>query len=251
MVRWEGEAMVLSVRRHGESAALLDVLTSDAGRLAGIVRGGAGRKLGPVLQPGAALAVRWHARLDTHLGTFSAEALHQPMAGIMDDPVALGGLASLCAVLSRCLPEKVPMPGLLASSLATLEVMQRPGWAEDYVLWEVNLLTTLGFGLDLLRCAVTGSDADLRFVSPRTGRAVSAQGAIGWEDRLLRLPPFLARQGIGATGADISDGLRLTGHFLREHALRDRDNGQLPDARVRLQEMFEIQRAGLRRPSAI
>lgn len=245
MIRWSGECLLLAVRRHGEAAALVDVLTPDLGRLSGVVRGGAGRRMAPMLQPAATLDGVWTARLEGHLGSFTLEARRQRLGLVMDDPLALAALGSLCAVLVRVLPERSPVEGLYPRCLSLLEALVQPGWAEAYVRWEVDLLERLGYGLDLMRCAVTGQAEGLSHVSPRSGRAVSAGAAAGWEARLLPLPPFLSAQGGAPSAQEIAQGLRLTGHFLAGHAMAaGREGRGLPDARLRLQGLFETQRAG-------
>jgi DNA repair protein RecO (recombination protein O) len=86
------------------------------------------------------------------------------------------------------------------------------------VRWELDLLTSLGFGLDLTRCAATGDTADLAYVSPKSGRAVSRAAGHGYRDRLLPLPSFLISQA-KPEREDVLAGLRLTGYFLDRHVL--------------------------------
>ncbi len=216
MTDWRAPGILLATRRHGESAAILEVLTRERGRHAGLVHGGAGRRLGPVLQPGAQLDLAWRARLDAHLGTFTVEPI-RARAGLIGDRLALAGLSSITALAVTTLPERQGYPALYDATEALLDRMETAGdWPPHYVGWELTLLAALGHGLELSACAVTGATGGLAYVSPRTGRAVSRAGAGYWADRLLALPPFLTadageRQ---ITAADVIDGLTLTGHFL-------------------------------------
>lgn len=230
---WRDEGVLLTVRRHGESAAIIEVFTLGHGRHAGIVHGGASRKLAPVLQPGAQLDVSWHARLDEHLGTFAAEPLRS-RAGLMADRLALAGLNSVCALLSFLLPEREAHGALYAGTVTLLDrIGAGEGWATDYLRWEMHLLEEMGYGLDLTRCALTGRREDLAYVSPKSGRAV-ARGAAGeWADRLLPLPAFLLGQGPAAE-AEIAAGLGLTGYFLEHRLAHDLGHRPLPEARRRL-----------------
>ena len=232
-MEWRDEGVLLSVRRHGESAAIIEVFTLDHGRHAGIVHGGASRKLAPILQPGAQLDLGWHARLDEHLGTYTAEPVRS-RAGLMADRLTLAGLNSVCALLAFLLPEREAHAGLYAATMALLDrIGAGDGWATDYLRWELGLLEEMGYGLDLARCAMTGSREDLAFVSPKSGRAV-ARGAAGeWADRLLPLPACLLGQG-PATGDEIAAGLRLTGYFLEHRLAFDLGGKPLPEARRRL-----------------
>jgi DNA repair protein RecO (recombination protein O) len=230
-LEWRDEGLVLSVRPHGETSAIVEVFTAAHGRHGGVVRGGASRRMAPVLQPGAQLAVVWRARLDDHLGSFAVEPLRS-RAALWADPGRLAAMAAACALLRPALPEREPHAGLYAATQDLLSVLEGGGdWAAAYLQWEVRLLEDAGFGLDLTACAVTGATAGLAFVSPRTGRAVSAAAAGDWADRLFPLPPVLT--GGAADAAGIAAGLAITGHFLARElpALRD---ATLPEARARL-----------------
>lgn len=234
---WEDEGFLLASRPHGERAAILDVFTATRGRHMGVLRGGGSRRMAPLLQPGTQLALRWQARLEEHLGNFSAEPLRSRAGAVLDDPPRLTGLASVCALLLFALPEREPHPALYARSLGLLDLLAAgaAGWPAAYLRWELHLLDETGFGLDLSTCAVTGATADLAFVSPRSGRAVSRAGAGAWSDRLLALPGFLAA---GPTAepapAEIAQGLRLTGHFLQTRLAPALGDRPLPGARARL-----------------
>lgn len=236
-MEWREEGILLAVRRHGETAAILEVFTRERGRYLGVLPGGASRRVAPILQPGAQLDVTWRARLSDHIGNFRAEALANRAAGVMGDRLALAGLGAVCALLSFCLPERAPYPALYLRSLALLDGLGAERWGDAYLGWEVALLSEMGFGLSLDRCAVTGAVEDLVHVSPRTGRAVSRAGAGEWADRLLPLPPCLT--GAPSRSAEeLLAGLRTTGHFLSEHlapALGDRPP---PAARQRLVDLI-------------
>jgi len=105
-------------------------------------------------------------------------------------------------------------------------------WPLAYLHWEMQLLDSLGFGLDLSACAATGSDHDLVYVSPRSGRAVSKVGAGDWASRLLPLPPCMLGRG-DATDAEVALALDTTGHFLHHHLAEDMLHKPVPGARAR------------------
>jgi len=232
-MQWQDEGLVLAARRHGESSAVVSLFTQAHGRYAGLVRGGAGRRARPVYEPGNRLRVIWRARLADQLGAFSAELQTAIAARLLDDPDRLAALGAACALLEASLPERDPHP-LLYSQLSELMdvLMEQKSWPERYVRFELALLAELGFGLDLQACAVTGQSTDLAYVSPRSGRAVSRQGAGKYADRLLPLPGFLLGRE-PADPAQIQAGLRLTGAFLRRH-LFDASERAMPNARERL-----------------
>lgn len=230
---WQDEGVLIAMRVHGEASAIIEVFTAAHGRHAGVVRGGASRKLAATLQPGTQLAVTWRARLEDHIGSYSVEPL-QSRAGLMADRLALAGLGAICAMLRVALPERQAHPALWRATMALLAALEHdPDWLALYLRWEMILLEELGFGLDLTRCAATGSRDDLAFVSPRTGRAVSRKGAGDWADRLFPLPQCLMGQG-PATPAEIVQGLAITGYFLARELAEGLGNRPLPEARNRL-----------------
>lgn len=235
---WRDEGAVLASRPHGENAAIVEVFTEGHGRHLGIVQGGAGRSLAPALQPGNQLAVEWHARLADHLGRFQVEPIASRTAAVIDDRRALMALSSACALLSFSLPERDPQPELYAATQYLLDALGRdPLWPGLYLLWERALLEATGFGLDLSACAVTGATEDLAYVSPKSGRAVSRQGAGNWVARLLPLPPCLTGAPPRST-AELVEGLTTTGHFLERRLAPALGHRPLPAARRRFVDLL-------------
>jgi DNA repair protein RecO (recombination protein O) len=234
LIEWRDEGVLLAVRKHGENAVIIDVLTQSHGRHAGVVRGGAGRKQAPVLQPGAQLDLVWKARLEEHLGSFMVEPLRSRAAQVMTDPLALAGLNSTVGLLCFSLPEREIYPKLYTISVNLLDLMcVTDAWPLAYLQWEIQLLEMLGFGLDLSRCAVSGGIDDLTYISPKTGRAVAAHHAGEWKTRLLPLVPCMKGEG-NAENNEISEGLRTTGHFLEKWLAPSLGDRPLPVARQRL-----------------
>lgn len=237
-MEWREEAILLRVRGHGESAAIIEVFAPSHGRHSGVVRGGASRKLAPLLQPGAQLDVAWRARLEDHVGSFNVEPLRSRTASAMQDRLSLAGLNAVCALLCFCLPERAAYPGLYRETERLLDLLgQNDVWPLAYLRWEVRLLREMGFALELDKCAVTGEREDLVYVSPRSGRAVSRGGAGDWAPRLLPLPPVLRGEG-GAPDAEVAEAFTTTGYFLKSHLAVNLGHLPLPEARDRFVEQF-------------
>ena len=237
-MEWRDQGILLSTRRHGESSTIIDVFTQNHGRHAGIVRGGASRKVAPILQPGAQLDLLWRARLEDHLGAYQVEPLRSRAAAALSGRLALAGLNAVTALLAFCLPEREVHGGLYARSEALLDLLgQNEIWPLAYLKWELALLEEMGFGLDLTTCAVTGQSDGLIYVSPKSGRAVSAKGAGDWADRMLPLPPCL--RGIGpAPDAEVVQALETTGYFLMHKLAPVLAGKPLPVSRARFVEAF-------------
>ncbi|MGZ3274614.1 MAG: DNA repair protein RecO [Caulobacteraceae bacterium] len=231
-MEWEDDAYVLSARAHGESGAIVDLLTAEHGRFAAHVAGGASRKMRPFLQAGSRVIARYRARVSEQLGSASLEPVGEGPAALFDDAMALAGLSAAAAVSAGALPEREPHPGAFYGLESLILALAHPQiWPAVYVRFEAGLLQDLGFGLDLSRCAATGAVDDLIYVSPRTGRAVSRQAGEAYKDRLLKLPPFLLGAQAGLSDGDVDLGLILTGHFLEQFVFAPL-NRPLPPARV-------------------
>lgn len=230
---WRDEGIVVSVRRHGESAAILEVFTAGHGRHAGVVRGGGSRRWTPVLQPGARLSVEWSARLEAHIGAFRVDPIETPLAAVLADRAALAALGSVTALIVAALPERASHPELYVASRDLVAALGRaPDWRALYARWELQLLSEMGFGLDLSRCVVSGATEDLVWVSPKSGRAVSRSAGAPWAGRLLPLPDFL-REGGPAGRAALAEALAVTGHFLETRLGPTLQREALPSARAR------------------
>ncbi|WP_375254819.1 DNA repair protein RecO [Yoonia sp.] len=238
MIEWRDEAALLATRPFGETSVIIEVFTAEHGRHAGVVRGGTSRKVAPILQPGAQLAVSWKARLDSHLGAFSVEPVRSRAAAAMGDRLALAGLNAVCALLAMVLPEREPHRAFYDRTVALLDLLgQSDVWPLAYLRWELALLDEMGFGLDLSACAVRGVNEDLVFVSPKSGRAVSREGAGEWADRMLPLPPVMAGRG-DASGAQIARALFTTGYFLEHRLINGLADRPVPPARARLVDLI-------------
>jgi DNA repair protein RecO (recombination protein O) len=185
----------------------------------------------PFLQAGARVTVRFRARTAEQLGSASLEPAGEGPAALFDDRLALAGLSAAAAVAAGALPEREPHPGAFLGLEALMGALAAPEiWPAVYVRFEAGLLADLGFGLDLSRCAVTGAVDDLVWVSPRTGRAVSAAAGASFKDRLLALPRFLLSSQGGLAAGDVGAGLAITGHFLERFVFSPL-NRPLPPAR--------------------
>jgi DNA repair protein RecO (recombination protein O) len=232
-MEWTDEGIILGVKRHGESSAVVELLTRGHGRHLGLVRGGAGARLRPALQPGNTVTAVWRARLDEHLGYYQVEATRMRAATVLASSYAVYGVTHLAA-LARLLPERDPHEDIYEMLEHTLDDFDDAGEAAIHLIrFELAMLGELGFGLDLDNCVATGASTELVYVSPKSGGAVSRLAGDPWRDRLLRLPSFLRPAEYGRnsyTGQDLHDGFALTGRFLLRNVLEPRGQGH-SDAR--------------------
>ena len=213
----------MGVRRHGETSVIAEVMTRERGRHLGLVRNGRSRSMQPVLQPGNLVEVTWRARLDEHLGNFAAEPVNFRAATLMEHAASLHGVQALAALL-RLLPERDPHPHLFDMLNIVLDHLgEASGAGELYIRFELAVLNDLGFGLDLLQCAATGTREHLEYVSPKSGRAVSRDAGLPYRDKLFRLPEFL-KEGSreSADSESLGEAFRLTQYFLNRHVYEPR-----------------------------
>jgi len=230
---WNDLGIVLSTRKHGENSVILSVLTKEHGRHAGLVRGGAGKRLSPLMQAGNLLRVEWKGRLDEHLGTFQVEMEQAYSAQALSNRTQLLHLNAFCAVCETCLIEKESVEGVFGATLILLNMLDQTNlWPELYLRWELGLLTELGYGLDLTACAATGQTGDLIYVSPKTGRAVSQNAGEPYKNKLLTLPYYLLVDEVRPRKNDLLLGFKLTEHFLLRCILAPIGK-KLPQARTR------------------
>ena len=240
MPDWQSDGIILSVRPHGEGNAVVSLLTAEYGRHAGLVRGGASKKMRGTMQLGNRVRASWRARLSEQLGQMQIELTQAVAARLLDSPMRLAGLASICALLEGTLPEREPQAGLYAGTDALLSLITMDdddtSWLEGYVKWELGLLHAAGYRLNLDRCAASGETTNLAYVSPKSGGAVSQHHAGKFANRLLALPRFLG--GMVCPVHDWVAGLDLTGHFLAKRVFAAH-NADIPAARRRLADIVQ------------
>ncbi|MDD9900540.1 MAG: DNA repair protein RecO [Alphaproteobacteria bacterium] len=237
MIEWQDQAVVLSVRGHGETGGIASLLTRQHGRAAGYVYGAVSNRMRGVLEPGNIVSVTWRAKGEGQLGNFTLELEKSHAAVVMDDPLKLTALQSACTLVDKTLPEGEKHEGVYEGFCALLAAFENDIWAPAYIYWELGLLKELGFGLDLGQCAATGTTEDLIYVSPKSGRAVSGPAGFIYKEKMLAMPAFL-RGEAAFEPADILDGLKLTGHFFLHRVFAVHTHSNLPDARLRLEAKF-------------
>ena len=239
-MEWSDDGIVLSTRKHGETATIITLLTRYHGRHSGLVRGGAGRRARGQYLPGNRLHAKWRGRLADHLGSYICEMTEAVAARLLEDASRLAALSSACAVLEAALPEREVYTPIFEGLEILLNTLLNDetdstfkAWPSVYAKWELGLLQELGFGLDLSECVATGTTTYLTHVSPKSGCAVSANAAKPYQEKLLVLPEFFLHPGAAGTNEEVLAALQLTGHFLNQHVFSQRNNATQPDARNR------------------
>ncbi len=242
MQSWDDPAIVLSVRGHGEGGAILTVLTVHHGVYAGYIHGISKLREQGGLDVGTIGHVYWQARLKDQMGSFRFDIERTVAASLLHDRVRLTALQSACALCREVLPERHANPAVFDGLMSLITALPQDVWGVSYIVWELALLREVGFALDLSRCAVLGTEDDVAYVSPKTGRGVSVAGAGDIAPRLLSLPEFLKSQpdmALAGEVADIACGLTLTGYFLEKWVFVHHRTG-IPAPRLRLASLCAL-----------
>ena len=235
---WEDIAIVLSVRAHGDSGAIVSLLTENYGRYSGYVNGGQSSRLRGVLQEGNIVSAECKSRVNDSLGNYRLELVKSSAALVLSDRKRLQALQSACIIADRTLSEREACPAVFfgfKAFLENLELYEEDIWLPSYIYWEIGLLRELGFGLDFTKCALTGTTENLAYVSPKTGRVASFEAGKAYKDKLLELPSFLVGNK-NISPDDILKGLKLTGYFLRNKVF-SQTHRNLPEPRQRLEAL--------------
>lgn len=238
-MRWESDGIVLGFNFYNEKSYILEIFSKEFGRHKGLIRGIHSKNLRSTIEPGNEISAIWSGRLETHLGNFTIEPIKSWSSLILSHQGKLLALSSLCSLISVTMAEKQPNKSIYESSKEVIKIMtlNDKEWIKEYIIWELNLLSEIGYGLDLSKCAVTTKKNDLTYVSPVSGRAVTSEGAGLYKNKLIKLPEFLTKKNGRNNSKDILDGLKLTEYFLKKRFFEP-NNLDFPQSRNRLKELF-------------
>lgn len=237
MNHFSDQGIIISVRQHGESGAVIHVLTENNGKCGGYVNGAqASSRLRSILQQGNLVQLDWQSKSEGQLGRFDVELEQDISASLLSDAKSLLGVQSACGLMDMFLPDREKQGSLFHGTCALMNIMKTDQWPAVYITWEMAFLKEMGYGIDISKCAVSGVTDNLTHVSPKSGRAVCADEAEPYKDKLLEIPSFM--QGGDLADDDIAKGLKLTGYFLMHRLLQHSSYQALPDARNHLNASF-------------
>jgi DNA repair protein RecO (recombination protein O) len=237
-MHWTDTAIILTTRKHGESSGIVSLISLEHGLYKGLVRGISGKKQCGIYQSGNFVEATWRGRLSEHLGSFSAELITPNAALLLSCQQRLAALNSICTLLENTLPEREQAPEIFhrLQSFISLLVTGENNWQVYYVLLEIELLSHLGFGLDLGICAATGNTDDLAYISPKTGRAICRVAGQPYHDKLFKMPAFFA-EGAAQSHEEITNGLNICAYFLEKYIFKPH-NAKLPVSRLNFAEIM-------------
>ena len=238
-MRWESNGLILNFSKYNEKSYILEIFTEEHGKHKGIIRGLHSKNKRSIIEPGNEVFATWSGRLETHLGNYNVEPIKLWSSHILQFKDKLSAISSICSLISLTMAERQPNPLIYLSSKKLIEIVAstRDDWIREYVFWEMQLLSEIGYGLDLERCAVTSKSSDLVYVSPSSGRAVTNEGAGDFKNKLLPLPKFMTDFKANYDNDDIYNALNLTEFFFKKRFFLP-NNLNFPQSRNRLKELF-------------
>ena len=238
-MRWESNGLILNFSKYNEKSYILEIFTEEHGKHKGIIRGLHSKNKRSIIEPGNEVFATWSGRLETHLGNYNVEQIKLWSSHILQFKDKLSAISSICSLISLTMAERQPNPLIYFSSKKLIEIVAstRDDWIREYVSWEMQLLSEIGYGLDLERCAVTSKSSDLVYVSPSSGRAVTNEGAGDFKNKLLPLPKFMTDFKANYDNDDIYNALNLTEFFFKKRFFLP-NNLNFPQSRNRLKELF-------------
>ena len=238
-MRWESNGLILNFSKYNEKSYILEIFTEEHGKHKGIIRGLHSKNKRSIIEPGNEVFATWSGRLETHLGNYNVEPIKLWSSHVLQFKDKLSAISSICSLISLTMAERQPNPLIYFSSKKLIEIVAstRDDWIREYVFWEMQLLSEIGYGLDLERCAVTSKSSDLVYVSPSSGRAVTNEGAGDFKNKLLPLPKFMTDFKANYDNDDIYNALNLTEFFFKKRFFLP-NNLNFPQSRNRLKELF-------------
>jgi DNA repair protein RecO (recombination protein O) len=238
-MRWESNGLILNFSKYNEKSYILEIFTEEHGKHKGIIRGLHSKNKRSIIEPGNEVFATWSGRLETHLGNYNVEPIKLWSSHVLQFKDKLSAISSICSLISLTMAERQPNPIIYFSSKKLIEIVasKREDWIREYVFWEMQLLSEIGYGLDLERCAVTSKSSDLVYVSPSSGRAVTNEGAGDFRNKLLPLPKFMTDFKANYDNNDIYNALNLTEFFFKKRFFLP-NNLNFPQSRNRLKELF-------------
>lgn len=234
-MQWTSEAIIIKQQQFSDDKLLCWFFSSSHGVYKGLLT--LNKKTRNQVQLGNIIHATWRARLEEHLGSYYCELLRPLSMAIINDKLKLNSVLSLCSILSSCLPERTLESKIYDETISyLLSLKDHKDWLTEYIRLELSILQELGYGLNLDACADTGSEEDLYYVSPKTGRAVSKSSGKPYHDKLLLLPQFLINEA-SASEQDIANGLKLNEHFIHKNFYQPHSQ-EIPQARIRFAELL-------------
>lgn len=234
------EGYIINLRRHGEKSLIVTLLTKEHGKVVGYAKNCLNKKNFGVYQLGNFIRVEAYARVEENMWSFRTELIQACAVNFMNNPNKLAVLASFCSLCNEVMPEGQNLEAFYKYISNFFNLINKDNWLTHYCYFEFYLMSFLGVGLDLGRCSVTGSYDNLRYVSPKTGKAVCKEVGFPYRDRLYDYPQFIVDKKENPSPQEMKNLLRMTEFFLYKNFFRTHDL-KFPSSRANLLDNLGLQ----------
>ncbi|MBU6338567.1 MAG: DNA repair protein RecO [Rickettsiales bacterium] len=226
-MKFSDQGIIISQKKYGENSAIVKVFSQNHGLYRAFVKSLKSSKDRTIFQIGNLISFEYRTRLEDNLGQFFASDLVKSYCSkIMFDKLKLDCVKSLFSIIDNIFLEREEHQELfekLQNFLQKLtdDEVKKNEFLADYIKLELEILRTLGYGIDLSSCAATNSTIDLVYVSPKSARALSFTAGKPYENRLLKLPNFLLEES-ECNDNHLLEGFKLSGYFLEKFIFEER-----------------------------
>jgi DNA repair protein RecO (recombination protein O) len=218
MIEIKDTGIIISSTPFQEKFLIIRCFSKNHGVIAGLIRI---NKKKNDLVTGNIVLFEWKARLNEQLGYLKIELLRCTLSQIIFESNKIIILNSTISMIKSVMKEnEVNKVAFNEIELLLCKITSNDDVKENYkayIHFEATLLNSCGYGLNWSKCAVTKSRYNIRYISPKTGNAVTQEVGELYKDKLFELPRFLIDDNIAVCTKELVKGLKLIGHFVEKH----------------------------------
>ncbi|WP_341756941.1 MULTISPECIES: DNA repair protein RecO [unclassified Candidatus Tisiphia] len=208
--------IIIAKKPLKENSSIITVFTENYGLYSGVIRE-TSRKSGSINQQGNIVDFFWQARLHEHIGMAKCELIKSYAGLLITNKIKLYAFNSIISLIKIAFHERENHNNFFPIFVKYLSSLANNFTFEEYVRLELAILQESGYGLELDKCALTGSQENLKYVSPKSGKAVCLSAGLAYQDRLLILPQFLTATKCEITNNDKKHAFELTSYFFNRY----------------------------------
>lgn len=215
--------VIIAKKPLKENTFIITVFTQNHGLYSGVIKESS-KKSKSIYQEGNLVDFFWQARLHEHIGLARCELIKAYSGLILYDKTKLYAFNSIISLIKLSFQEREAHSVFFAFLLEYINNLVQNFSFQDYISFELVMLAESGYELSLDKCAVSGKKQDLKYVSPKTGRALSQEIGEPYKDKLLALPKFLTSNSQIITLEEKKQAFILTSYFFNRYFFNNKDS---------------------------
>ena len=148
-MNWDDTGFLISKNRYNENSLISEFYTKNHGKISGIVFGGTSKKIKNYLQIGNQLYLNYNSKSENKLGYFKLEIqkVYSPIYFENSQKLScINSAMSLIRLLTAESQSNIKIFNLIEKFYL---ILSNDEWLKDYIFWELELLKTIGFDLEL------------------------------------------------------------------------------------------------------